>query len=432
MLHGRHAAKVLVPDGLPAVGGAVVSIAGLGRTTTNAAGSFTLGGLHVSARSTYALTVVKKGFGRWQESGIRLVPGVRAHIYVELHTAATTFAVPKPVRQSYNGPARTGSARTSPARKAVQQATGGCERNSSGWTSQTQQPPTIRVYMTGVHGPTDAGTVVRYSFTFYEEHVLPNEWFPSWDEAALEAGAVAVRDYAWYFVVNGSKGTTFGSPDPCSFDVDDSTNYQDFDPFAPTYSSTNTAVTATAPYLYRRGSAIPETAYNSGFQGEACGGETVPGSLSQWGTQSCAMNGDSWQKILSIYYGFTLSLPGSDAPAAVVYNPASGNLEVYATGTDASLEERYWNSAHGWSGWQHLGGAITGSPSAVYNTASGNLEVYATATNGSLQEIYWNRSTGWSRWQNLGGAITGSPSAVYDPASGNLEVYATGTNGALQ
>lgn len=113
-----------------------------------------------------------------------------------------------------------------------------------------------------------------------------------------------------------------------------------------------------------------------------------------------------------------------------VYNPASGNLEVYATGTDGTLEEYYWNAAKGWS-HQSLGGSITGSPSAVYNPVSENLEVYATGTGKNLQENYWHSGSGWSGWKSLGGDITGSPSAVYDPLNTDLEVYAHSAAGTL-
>ena len=122
-------------------------------------------------------------------------------------------------------------------------------------------------------------------------------------------------------------------------------------------------------------------------------------------------------------------LPGGP----VISDPATGNLEVYATGTDGTLQEIAWRpGGAGWTAWIPLGGSIAGTPSAVYNPASGNLEVYARGTTGALMEKYWVPGSGWSAWQNLGGSITGSPAAIYDQATGNLEVYATGTDGSLQ
>lgn len=122
-----------------------------------------------------------------------------------------------------------------------------------------------------------------------------------------------------------------------------------------------------------------------------------------------------------------VQLPGTQA----LFDPISGNFEVYATGTDGTLDEDFWNKANGWSGVFSLGGSITGEPSVTYDPYSGNLEVYARGTDGTVDENFWN-GTKWSGFVSLGGAITGSPSALADAISGNLEVYATGTGGDLQ
>jgi NlpC/P60 family len=121
---------------------------------------------------------------------------------------------------------------------------------------------------------------------------------------------------------------------------------------------------------------------------------------------------------------------GSVASGPVLYDPASGNLEVYAVGTNGHLLERAWNP-HGWSDWIDLGGSVTGTPSVVFDPVSGNLEVYVRGAAGPLFQKAWNPAHGWSGWIDLGGAITGSPAALHDPTSGNLEVYAVGTDNAL-
>ena len=120
------------------------------------------------------------------------------------------------------------------------------------------------------------------------------------------------------------------------------------------------------------------------------------------------------------------------AGGPAVYDPLSGNLEIYGTGTGGTLEQIAWNPSSGWSGWDNLGGSITGTPSAVYDPAARRLEVYVRGANGPLFEKYWSPAAGWSGWVNLGGSITGSPAASYDPVSGNVEVYATGADGTLE
>src|SRR5215469_9463161 len=75
---------------------------------------------------------------------------------------------------------------------------------------------------------------------------------------------------------------------------------------------------------------------------------------------------------------------GDTTGGPVVFDPASGNLEVYAVGTDRRLYEKAWNGH--WSTWIDLGGSITGTPWAVYDTLSGHLEVYARGSDGRLYE----------------------------------------------
>ena len=66
--------------------------------------------------------------------------------------------------------------------------------------------------------------------------------------------------------------------------------------------------------------------------------------------------------------------------------------------------EDYWNASSGWSGWQSRGGSVNSS-TGLYNPGSGNSEIYALGTAGGLYEDYWNPSTGWSGWVSLGGTL---------------------------
>jgi peptidoglycan hydrolase-like amidase len=269
--------SIIVPQGLPVVAHATVSIPQLSlSTTTNSAGNFTLSVPAASAHSAITVKVTAAGFGTWRESGIELSSAGPANIYVQLQHSAQSLAVRRPVRQPYNGSApgkANGRSREPHASGGRPDAYVPCGHNSSGWTSQTSEPPTIRVYMTGT------GQVVRYDYTFYEEHVLPNEWDSSAPYAALQAGAEAVRDYARYFVLYGSKGTA-ADVNPCSFDVDDTTNYQHFVPSAPVYTNTNEAVTSTAGTVFSHDGAITETSYCNNFVTD-CGADSPPDSCGE-------------------------------------------------------------------------------------------------------------------------------------------------------
>ena len=116
---------------------------------------------------------------------------------------------------------------------------------------------------------------------------------------------------------------------------------------------------------------------------------------------------------------------------AAIYDPVTGNTEVYATAASGALAEIAYVPGSGWSSWKSLGGSITGSPAVAYDPVTKNLEVYATAASGALAEIAYVPGSGWSSWKSLGGSITGSPAAVYDKVTGNLDVYATAASGAL-
>lgn len=165
--------------------------------------------------------------------------------------------------------------------------------------------------------------------------------------------------------------------------------------------------------------------------------------MDQNATQACAIKGDSWQKILSIYYpGFMLTHQGGGGPTGLpgapgVYDPAAGNLEVYATGSDHHLVEFFYNfHVRQWrfkdlSAYLGAKTGVSGTPSAVYDIGAGYLEVYATGTGGVLQEYYWNPRNGWHLTSPGGALVSGSPSAVYDPLGKDMEVYAAGRDGDL-
>ena len=90
----------------------------------------------------------------------------------------------------------------------VAAATGQC----TNWDSRTQPPETIAVYRVS------EGFVERVDFKHYVINVVSSEW--NVDERALRrAGAVAVKQYAWFHVLRWRGGTYNGD----CFDVKDTT-----------------------------------------------------------------------------------------------------------------------------------------------------------------------------------------------------------------
>ena len=158
-------------------------------------------------------------------------------------------------------------------------------------------PATIRVYRT------DSDTVEVVPFRDYLKHVLPNEWVPTWSPAALKAGAMAVKSYAWYWVSVGGKQVSLGA------DVKDNTDDQVYDPNV-SYASTDAAVDATFDYALTMNGSLFATQYCAGsYQADPSG--DCPWSMSymtQWGSQYHAEHGRSWGWIVQFYYpGSTIS-----------------------------------------------------------------------------------------------------------------------------
>jgi Repeat of unknown function (DUF346) len=79
----------------------------------------------------------------------------------------------------------------------------------------------------------------------------------------------------------------------------------------------------------------------------------------------------------------------ASAPAAVSWG--SNRLDVFAQGTDKSLQHWWWDGSS-W-GSESLGGALVSAPAAV-SWGSGRLDVFAQGTDKSLQHWWWDGG-GW-------------------------------------
>jgi hypothetical protein len=187
----------------------------------------------------------------------------------------------------------------------------------SGWTSETVPPPTIRVFRTAT------GAVDTVDFKVYVKNVLSREWISSWTTESLRSGALAVKNYAWYWVLNW-RGFT-NSAGQC-FDVRDSTLDQHYDPSRPTFASMAAAVDATWSTLALKNGRIFPTYYNAGGVNEPCGAGKNGWRMYQWGTQACGLAGLSTAQIMTTYYypGVTVSAapPPAPPPATPAPNPS--------------------------------------------------------------------------------------------------------------
>jgi hypothetical protein len=159
-----------------------------------------------------------------------------------------------------------------------------------------------------------SGVIVRVDtvdFRTYCVRVLSHEWAPpgAFSDDALKAGALAVKEYAWYWATRPTK-----LPDVAAWgaNVDDSTNYQvymDWDYGQRLWDAVN-ATWNTALTLNEQ---LFQASYYAGSYSAAA---TDGAHMTQWGSQYWAAQGRDYQWILGFYYRGVQPVPVSGGGAA--------------------------------------------------------------------------------------------------------------------
>ncbi len=162
----------------------------------------------------------------------------------------------------------------------------GCKTDGT----HSKPPSTILVYRESLN------RVDRVAFKTYVKDVLPNEWYASWPKESLKAGAIAVKNYGWYWALHSTRKTAGGK----CFDVYDSTGSQVYRPGS-AKSATSAAVNATWGTRLTKGGKI--------FQAQYCQNTTACRTwwrngewMSQEGSRDKARAGWGSAKILKHYY----------------------------------------------------------------------------------------------------------------------------------
>lgn len=177
----------------------------------------------------------------------------------------------------------------------------------SGWDSESIPPDTIRVYRT--LGP-DSGQVQVVSFRDYVEVVMAAEFGPGTPTESLRAGAIAVKQYAWYYATHWRGGSAAGG----CYDVVDNSNDQLYLPISKQPSQSQLeAVARTWPISVRKGMRFFATGYWPGSDAP-CGAVGNGWRLMQKSASNCARDGMTAEQILRVFYGPNLSIvhPGAN------------------------------------------------------------------------------------------------------------------------
>ena len=400
----RQTPTTVIPNGLPPVSGATVSLPTLGISTkTSVSGQFTLANVPFSPPYTKTqVEVSAPGFGLWtlNDAALRSAEMLLTPI-LQVTPVTTNGQVPEEA---------SATSRQAPFASPVASSGAGANMGGlsppdspcSNYFSNTTPPSTISVYMLN-----EGGGVQNYDFHFYVQHVLPNEWIPSWPSASLQAGAMAVKTYGWYWV-NYWRG---GSYNGQCYDVDDSTNYQYFCANCATYASTDNAVDSTWDWLAWQSGQIFETSYIAGSY--TCA--RINGTqMYQDGSETCASDGYKWQQILPVFYdNITL-----DPPTAAAFAAAGQGLWT-------------WDGDAGNSGYSagpaNLGVAANTSPSVV---SMGNGEVAVAFVGGGTNTLWtWEGvpgTTGSGDADTTLGVATGTSPSIVSMGNGEVAVAFVG------
>ncbi|MEV4583206.1 SpoIID/LytB domain-containing protein [Nonomuraea jabiensis] len=167
----------------------------------------------------------------------------------------------------------------------------GCKTDGT----DTKLPTTILVYRKSLD------RVERVEFKTYVKNVLPNEWVSSWPSESLKAGAMAVKNFGWYWALHSNRKTADGR----CFDVYDHTSSQVYKPGS-AKAVTSAAVDATWGARLTRNGKIFRAQYCATTT--ACGNWVDGDWMSQNGSRDKARAGWSYSRILQHYYtGIVLS-----------------------------------------------------------------------------------------------------------------------------
>lgn len=218
----------------------------------------------------------------------------------------------------------------------------------TGYTNKKVAPPTVRVLRTKTN------TVDVVDFRRYVGIVMASGEWPSWmARASLQAGAVAVKQYAWYYILDGHHRDSYRTKSGACYDVKDTTTDQLYRPEkAEVRPKQREAISATWGLTLRKGDRFFLTGYRAGSASQ-CGKDADGFRLYQKSVEDCADDGLSRQQIQEIYYAPNVRFVWADGKTPPDPEPGPGEApEVTAPKAGVRLGATLGNGATvvSWSG----------------------------------------------------------------------------------
>jgi len=206
-----------------------------------------------------------------------------------------------------------------PAYAALPDLTFASGSSCTGWKSTTVPPDYIRV------GRSD-GSVDVVAFRKYVGVVAAREW-PDWlPAAARRVGAIAVKQYGWYFTMAGHhRSGDVNSHGKC-YDVSDSTRDQLYKPERTSvHRATWRAVDGTWSVTLLKNANFFMTGYRYGSN-VRCGADADGRILYERSVRDCATRGKSTYAILNKYISSLTVLEGGAATTSLAATTSAGPL----------------------------------------------------------------------------------------------------------
>src|SRR5450759_2072688 len=225
------------------------------------------------------------------------------------------------------------------------------------------------------------GDVQTFDFKTYVKVVMPAEWPSTWPMESLRAGAVAVKQYAWYYAIHYRGGTGTGG----CYDVADNTNDQIYSPETRTPAASHIqAVESTWPESITKNGSFILTGYRSGSD-VACGTDADGSHLYQAGARRCALDGKSGEEILHVYFDPGVTIQGAPPQSATYHALTPTRILDSRVGNglsgafSSSSARTFQVTSRG--GVPANAGAVTGNLTVTNQTVRGYLYIGPNATN---------------------------------------------------
>jgi Stage II sporulation protein len=166
----------------------------------------------------------------------------------------------------------------------------------TGWHSRQTPPKSIRVLIT------QTGRVDVVPFRSYVAKVMASGEFPAWlPQPVLQAGAVAVKQYAWYYALKGHHRSTYRTRGGICYDVRNDTMDQLFNPAAHPTQKQQHAINVTWGQTVYKGGRFILTGYRAGDTSR-CAADADGWRLYAKSMVDCARRGWGRQRIQLAYY----------------------------------------------------------------------------------------------------------------------------------